>query len=969
MASTNACFFAVCTLLLCTLIKSIHGPLERTLQWDFVKHIPLKSGDVDQCPQLCKTEPKCMSWTIEKSFNLFHPNSTLSGERFDCYLLSEDMVKIQQLLSVTISNKTHISGYKLSAKSGKLLKSELLDKAASGDVPIGVGGSNRDANVQFQTLLRGPLATDTSTLLNYPQHFVSHCAYTISMWVWIYRPRTELSDPDRAEKVIFAAKEIHPKLTPLTTLLPSIIYNVAPHPGKFFFSMVRGAHDSDYLGFHRGEVRYHEWIHLAVTIHSDGTMSAYQDGTLLDTLKYGPRDIKPSTVQHCVYDHNMHTKTHKARASFTASTSTVTNPPTSAAVSTSPSNTPSTRINKLFAKSSSASYFDNIVHNPWDAYVNNSILYVAGRMHHRGIHNTIGMVHNLHIVRNSALTGAQIRRLMTHSPPPRMPALQKLLQMYNIPSLQDFTPIWLTDDFYRSWEWGLCPEIVCGKVCMNDHIYLDRYDRPVEMLRQSDNVGELFGFVEPVHLSPDNTTDQQQTLSSTDIPDAVHKREAKGGVVNGKTLQDIGYPSDTAVYRSALLKTIRADANNSLWDTILPSETEVVEEGMFSVFYDYILPVVFNPVESILFNLQYLLETAERLLYGLPLYSEDYLNDLAEVQAAAKRPLAQHNMTLYERYVYQQTVNTQYYTRTREGKVQGLYKRAMTILSDRYVAAADTSPTTNNNSTNPSTLNQTNNPAENMSNSTSTSARISQDFNSWRAEQLESAHAALFLALWMAEDIPHKIDPEDVFWTFKTAHLLTQPIHLALGYSTGTVFSQDYVPWEEVQSMLLLPSAVLSEAGVVEEILGIEHHLHSQSVVVSTSNTDVVEEGVFYIDHSTASSDQNTGVLSTDTESTAAASAEMPTITEKHNEYTFSIDENGEVVVVHHPVEATSTSVAAATTAAVATAPTVAKTGRDTPVEDLGKCFILFALDQRRNALTLFTYTQRFLLAQRHTTG
>lgn len=324
-------------------------------EWDFVRRIQLNVSDVDKCQTLCDLDNICSGWSLVKSPvvlpGVANTTDPLALVQLDCYLLSQDMLKISDTVPSVRNHGPTISGQKSGgpAKHKSMLKknNQLGDHTQHLEPP----------NVQFQSLFAGPIATDTSTLLNFPQHFVSQCSYTISLWVWIWRPRFH----SEADKVVFSSKHIYPRISPHTPLLPAILYNVGVHADKFFFSAAQGR-QNDHLGFHRGSVRYHEWVHLAMTIENN-LLVAYQDGERLDQLQYGAMDILPGPVNTCVYDVNTHMEAYNAHSKRTKKS--------------------------LLKQSTGGAFYDTIVTDRWAAHANNTVLGIASDAH-SAEHSTIG---------------------------------------------------------------------------------------------------------------------------------------------------------------------------------------------------------------------------------------------------------------------------------------------------------------------------------------------------------------------------------------------------------------------------------------------------------------------------------------------------------------------------------------------------------------------------------------------------
>ena len=290
------------------------------------------------------------------------------------------------------------------------------------------------------------------------------------------------------ERVILSAKEVVPRPPDNSTinpaLLPAILINAGGKDDQFFFFSSRG-NRGDYLGLWAGAVRYHEWIHLAVTLESD-VMKVFVNGVYQDYLRAFP----PSPTYVCPYDSGM--KLSAAYASSSSSSSTSSSRKGRRGTSSSSSSTTSsgggsgrrshrTHIGgsrttnsktKVGAKyrSASSSPMPSVLRNHWAAHANNTVLHVMSYKndHHRTV---TGMVGNLVVIRNYAMDNRQIGKLMEKTCPPHMPTFSHLLELYEIPSLEGICPMLWEFDFNTSVNLGICPQIVCGDVTANDLIF------------------------------------------------------------------------------------------------------------------------------------------------------------------------------------------------------------------------------------------------------------------------------------------------------------------------------------------------------------------------------------------------------------------------------------------------------------------------------------------------------------------
>ena len=748
--------------------------------------------------------------------NALHSNQSGNASTFmvDCYLQSREFINIKsQLSNVDETNNT----------SSKIWGEKLYDNSVS----LSLSQSQHQHNVQLQQLIPGLLAVDTTTLLNFPQHFVSQCAYTISLWVWIWRPQ-HVSPSNAQQKVVFTTKEVFPRLSTLPPLLPAIIYNVGVHPDRFFFSAAQGRQHNDYLGFHRGKVRYLQWTHLALTVQGNA-LRAYQDGEFLDSLQYSPAELQH--VTKCVYETNMQVHTRKARSPA----------PGGAALNR------SVKGDTRPARSAGALFYDRIVTDPFATHANNTVMYVAGKSGSLGEHSMTGMLHKLAVVRNRALSDAQIQRLYTHTQPPQSEALEELLRKYGVSSR---TPaqclLEVVGDFYRALEWRLCPDSVCGPQCVDEAVYT------------CTNRNAARDIVEPL---------QQVAIEEIMRSAASHKVEGDASNVvrhsdpadprhGAQELPDIGYP----------LGAVGAD---------------LVEEDVFAwvdggagldkllggpYWYSRLAASLLTPFSAVLWLVDDLAHLALELLFGIHFVDMETLGVNATSRSVPPDDVGGgdvHAANFLRWRRMHRNSSQRWYSGIREGQVQGLYKNAMVWSTDRYLRSSSAAP-----------------------NNSATAAGLEMDFMAWRRANAEQSRAALMLGMWIADDVTAgKTDDRDYPWNFRYSPLLAQPIHLALGFrSAFGEITDNFVPASEVEALVLAsdhPDAVLTS--LLKNPADGAALLEVHSVV----ETEPLRE--FYIDESTSAAAQRT----------TAQSPPPPSPLHSREEYTFAFDAQGEVQVLH----------------------------------------------------------------------
>lgn len=169
------------------------------------------------------------------------------------------------------------------------------------------------------------------------------------------------------------------------------------HRRQFFFSYQldnEGLHFGAYWG---EEVRYHEWIHLAMTLDSD-EFRGYVNGKLVGAIAaHGGKD------RGC-----------------------------------SPTN------------------------------ITNTVLHVMGK---KSEQSTPGMVEHL-MLHERALRHEEIIDAMKRQPHSRPPYLNSLLESHGRYSLEGLCMLDLRGHGYLQLSWGLCPEVICGQLCIDEAVVI-----------------------------------------------------------------------------------------------------------------------------------------------------------------------------------------------------------------------------------------------------------------------------------------------------------------------------------------------------------------------------------------------------------------------------------------------------------------------------------------------------------------
>jgi hypothetical protein len=287
-------------------------------------------------------------------------------------------------------------------------------------------------HVSIQHLLSQPIATDSRTLLNFPQYFVKGCSYTITTWVWLWK--NDRHERNKRESIVFSSRQINLKNDKDDEiLLPAIIFDIVKYPGRFFFSVAKDP-SGDYSGFSPpSSVKYHEWTHIAMTI-GDGYVNAYINGEFLQKATFA------SSTKKCP-----HTSPKRDSKFYNDS----------------PNNINAHNNENAHGNDDKDKYQEEII--------SNTIFQVAGGRH---IPSIPGLVQDVMIYRNVALSEDHIQQVMNFKRPVTSKPLKSLMSLYGLYSLEDYSVKLWEDSYYQMIEWGLCPGSVCGSVCLDEKFLL-----------------------------------------------------------------------------------------------------------------------------------------------------------------------------------------------------------------------------------------------------------------------------------------------------------------------------------------------------------------------------------------------------------------------------------------------------------------------------------------------------------------
>lgn len=181
----------------------------------------------------------------------------------------------------------------------------------------------------------------------------------------------------------------------------------------FFFAATKDARDGSYVGsWSSSEVIYNRWVHLTLVVRMD-RIDCYVDGRLTAASSHN-RPIHREAPPDCPYW--------------------------------------SGRYN---------------VYAPEDETVaNNTILQIGGVKEGKIMQ---GMLQDFIIFQNLALEGTEVAELIRLRPPTEIPMFENLLDHYKIARPEKVClPDW-QNNYYLQHSWGLCPDIVCGSICLADN--------------------------------------------------------------------------------------------------------------------------------------------------------------------------------------------------------------------------------------------------------------------------------------------------------------------------------------------------------------------------------------------------------------------------------------------------------------------------------------------------------------------
>jgi hypothetical protein len=436
----------------------VYISLSHCEDWKYIKHAFQSSNNINniewECSKACILNDNCYGWS------LVHGDIELGY--VNCYLESKIMTKIIDDIPKAFINNRHLLIREVKSIQSVQRIQERLNFFGNIQTayysPYRVPIDNTDVidydefddefyifneedlldltqDTSFQQvshLINGPVVTSSSTLLSYQQQFFRGCKYSISLWVWIWKKKK--SSPVGQEEIIFSTRESDLRNVDdehiSDEIFPSILFNVGSHPERLFFSISKDKYGG-YLGFFPNfNVRFNEWMHLTLTI-DDNIMGAYINGKLIEQVLLN--HDQSGGRHYCPY------------------------------YPSSPMPLKKPQFNNSFSILN-ASSINKIKYN-----TNNTILQIGSN---KGLTTLTGMFQSFFVVRNSSLSEVAINILMEETYPAPMPTFDKLLKHYGIFSLDNFCPISWENDYFIMAQWGVCPDIVCGSICLDPRFLL-----------------------------------------------------------------------------------------------------------------------------------------------------------------------------------------------------------------------------------------------------------------------------------------------------------------------------------------------------------------------------------------------------------------------------------------------------------------------------------------------------------------
>ena len=259
--------------------------------------------------------------TVVESYQHHHRDlqSNISGSTaLDCLLLSNTMVQLMDRLDGHIHNTASCNNSSSSGDSSSVISEDLRnynscytndsyhshcsrisgDNVASSNAPLMIEGTKvlpfydrhrrqqrpmhdnqkpiiantnsiyfeDDGRARLRRLLKGPVSADVSTILNFDEHMVRGCSYTISMWLWLWRPNAKKHR--NVAKLILRVSDKGMTTDdgkPLTFHIVTNIDDVTSSRQDYMLLRLDNYDGISPSTTWLSEVRYLEWMHLTVS--------------------------------------------------------------------------------------------------------------------------------------------------------------------------------------------------------------------------------------------------------------------------------------------------------------------------------------------------------------------------------------------------------------------------------------------------------------------------------------------------------------------------------------------------------------------------------------------------------------------------------------------------------------------------------------------------------------------------------
>lgn len=639
-----------------------------------------------------------------------------------------------------------------------------------------------------QTLIKDePLVFDSSMMLNYDEHFYRGCEYSISLWVWVWKVR---HPQPYVEIPIFTTRILDPSYNKHEELYPSIIYHTSHNPERFFFAFAR---DKD--GGHSGlwtnaNMKYQEWVHLTL-VSTKSHILTYVNGEESGAAGYNS-PLFPGRNFTCPYQDHYSSKTG-------------------------PNGDGDDREE--------------------DMIVNNTVFQLGGSRNRKGF---VGMMSNVQIFRNIAMNLDQVKALYNSFQPRSSPMLSKLLTSYGIYTTEGFCPrAWKGND-YLLYSWGICPESICGPLCIDEGFLTGKSLTGIRMKGDKDNndlgvssisksvysqyyqdvydsyedetipvtVGENIDMYVDDILHPDATTSATSSAYSNDLYGSDNVNE--GGAYDDSMYYDEdvyalldGYYGDENALRAQIADGIYEEVEElERRQRVRQARTHRIVQG------SNVDPNTKNPSDKVKKSANIISATnnsqtsPRRLVVDIPRRDPIRRRSMRPKAADIVSPVVESNHTSFRSFFHPSFLR--FYLESPILFVRslltwiGVQLGFIEVIGIEDIDYMDHSVQTN------AALDEVSSPSFKSTVSTTDHVQelydagmiwlsgryenstddINLSANEWANKAHSRANAAMSLALWLADDITTDADM-DIYWNFRYPSVLAHPIHSYFGNYHG----------------------------------------------------------------------------------------------------------------------------------------------------------------------------------------